>query len=59
MKTEIVKNRRDSEIKEKKIKKKINISALLVGLYNQDLCIQLANFFTINLSTDCTEDVRA
>jgi len=32
---------------------------LIVGLYNHDSCILFANFFTINLSTDCTEDVRA
>ena len=32
---------------------------LAVGLYNYDSCILFANFFTINLSTDCTEDVRA
>ena len=33
--------------------------ALVVGLYIQDPCIQVTNFFTINLQTGCTEDVRA
>ena len=32
---------------------------LAVGLYNQDSCIPVANFFIINLPTGCTEDVRA
>jgi len=36
----------------------INNSALVVGLYNRDLCILVANFFTINLPTDCTMDMR-
>jgi len=31
---------------------------LIVGLYNHDSCIPVANFFTINLPTGCTEDVR-
>ena len=31
---------------------------LVVGLYTQDPCISIANFFTINLPTDCTKDVR-
>ena len=30
-----------------------------VGLYNQDSCIPVAYFFTINLLTDYTEYVRA
>ena len=34
-------------------------SALIVGLYKQDSCIPVANLFTINLSSGCTEDVRA
>ena len=34
-------------------------SALVVALYNQDPCISVANFFTINLSSGRTEDVRA
>ena len=34
-------------------------SALVVGLYKQDSSIPVANFFTINLPTGCTEDVRA
>jgi len=34
-------------------------SALLVGLYNQDSCILIANFFTINFSSRCDENVRA
>ena len=37
----------------------IDYSALIVGLYNHNSCISVANFFTINLPTDCTEDVRA
>ena len=32
---------------------------LVVRLYTQNSCISVANFFTINLSTGCTEDVRA
>ena len=34
-------------------------SALIVGLYNQDSCIPVANFFTINLPSERTEDARA
>jgi len=34
-------------------------SALVVGLYNQDSYIPVTNFFTINLLTSCTVDVRA
>ena len=32
---------------------------LVIGLYNHSSCIPAANFFTINLMTGCTEDVRA
>ena len=38
---------------------RIDNSALVVALYNQDLCIPVANFFTINLPYGRTEDVRA
>jgi len=31
---------------------------LIVGLYNHDSCIPVANFFTINLLIGCTEDVK-
>ena len=34
-------------------------STLVVVLYNQDSCIPLQNFFTNNLPTYCTVDVRA
>ena len=34
-------------------------SALVDGLYNQDSCISVANFFIINLPFRCTEDARA
>ena len=37
----------------------IENSVLVVGLYNQDSCIPIANFFTINLPYGHTEDVRA
>jgi len=37
----------------------INNYALVVGWYNQDSCIPVANFITISLLTGCTEDVRA
>ena len=37
----------------------IDNSALVVGLYNQDSCISFANFFTINLLSGRTENVRA
>jgi len=32
---------------------------LVVGLYNHNSCIPVANFFIINLLTSCTEYVRA
>ena len=32
--------------------------ALVVGLYNQDSSIPVANFFTINLPSGRTEDVE-
>ena len=41
------------------IKKEKDNSALVVGLYNQDSCIPVTNFFTNNLPTGCTKDVRA
>ena len=34
-------------------------SILVVGLYNQDSCSLVTNFFMINLSSGHTEDVRA
>ena len=34
-------------------------SALVVGLYNQDSCIPVTNFFTINLPSGRAEDARA
>jgi len=37
---------------------RIDNSALVVGMYNQDSCIPVANFFTINLLSGRTEDVR-
>ena len=37
----------------------INNFALVVGLYNQNSCISVANFFIINLPAGCTVDVRA
>ena len=37
---------------------KIDNFALVVGLYNQDSCILVANFFKINMLTGCTEDMR-
>jgi len=37
----------------------IDNSILVVGLYNHNLCIPIANFFTINLPTGYTKDVRA
>ena len=37
---------------------RIDNSVLAVGLYNHDSCILVANFFTINLPTSCTEDVK-
>jgi len=40
-------------------KEGIDNSALVVGLYNQDSCIPVANIFTINLPSGRTEDVRA
>ena len=48
------------EIQESKDdQEEIDNSALIVRLYNQDPCIPVANFFTINLPIDCTMDVRA
>ena len=38
---------------------RIDNSVLVVGLYNRDPCIPVANFFTINLPSGCSEDVRA
>ena len=38
---------------------RIDNSALVVGLYNQDSCIPVANSFTINLPSGRTEEVRA
>ena len=36
----------------------IDNSTLVVGLYNQDSCIPVANFITINFLSGSTEDVR-
>ena len=49
---EIRNQRRDDQ-------EKIDNSVLIVGLYNQDSCIPVANFFTINLPSGRTEDARA
>ena len=38
---------------------RIDNSVLVVGLYNQDSSIPVANFFTINLPSGRTEDARA
>ena len=38
--------------------KKIDNSVLVVGVYNQDSCIPVANFITINLPSGRTEDVE-
>ena len=43
----------------KKDQEEIDNTALVVGLYNQDSCILVANFISINLPTGCTVDVRA
>jgi len=40
-------------------KEEIDNSVLVVGLYNQDPCIPVANFFTVNLPSRCIEDVTA
>jgi len=37
---------------------RINNSVFVGELYNQDSCIPVANFFTINLPSGRTEDVR-
>ena len=38
---------------------RIDNFVLVVGLYDWDSCISVTNFFTINLPTGYTEDVRA
>ena len=38
---------------------RIDNYVLVVGLYNRDSCILIVNFFTINLSSGRTENVRA
>ena len=53
------KDGKDSRIKEGMIKKEIDNSVLIIGLYNQDSCILVANFFILNLPSRRTEDVRA
>ena len=40
-------------------KDRIDNPVFVVGLYNQDPCIPVANFFIINLPSGRTEDVRA
>ena len=42
----------------KNYQEEIENSVLIVGLYNRDLYIPVANFFTINLPSGRTEDVR-
>jgi len=49
----------DFRIQGKDYQEKIDNSVLVIGLYNLNSCISVANFFTINLPTICTEDVRA
>ena len=43
-------------IQRKDDQKRIDNSVLVIGLYNQDSCIPVANFFTINLPSERTED---
>ena len=38
---------------------RIDNSVLVVGMHNQDSSIPVANFFTINLPSGRTEEVRA
>ena len=42
----------------KKDQERIDNSVLIVGVYNQDSCIPVVNFFTINLPSGRTEDVE-
>jgi len=42
---------------QRKDDQEIDNSALVVGMYNQDSSIPVANFFTINLPSGRTEDV--
>ena len=53
-----MKNGRDKN-QRKDDQEEIDNCTLVVGLYNQDSCIPVANFFTINLLTGSTVDVRA
>ena len=53
------KDGRDSKNQGKDDREGIDNCALVIGLYNHDSCVLVANFFTINLLTGCTEDVRA
>jgi len=58
------KNQNSGKMKEIRIQGKddqerIDNSVLVVGLYNWDPYISIANFFTINLPSGRTEDVRA
>jgi len=53
----MTKNGRDSGIKRKMIK--IDNYVFVIGLYNQNSFILVANFITISLPTACTVDVRA
>ena len=52
------KDRKDYDQKKDDQERKDN-SALVVELYNQYSCIPVANFFTINLPSERTEEVRA
>jgi len=40
-------------------KEGIDNFVFVVRLYKHDSCVPVANFFTINLQTGCTENVRA
>ena len=59
MGTEKMKRWKGYRSQEKKDQERIDNLVLVVGLYNRDLCILVTNFFTINLTSTRTKDVRA
>jgi len=59
MGTEKMKRWKGYKSQEKEDQERIDNLVLVFGLYNRDPCILVANFFTINLTSTRTEDVRA
>jgi len=59
METKIEKRWKRFRSQEKDDQEEIDNFAFVLGLYKQNSCIPVANFFIINLPTSCMVDVKS